>query len=435
MILIARVPFTVLFILLVGSPVRAGLYYSGEVQAELPAQWRGFLLDHRALRQIGIAPAKLAPTLLREQYLEAAEKLTKSSRQRTLTADEAADLGALEVRLGNPGKAIETLRAAQREHPEHFRIAANLGTAWQMQGDLDEASRALREAVRLAPPKWKKAEEYHLKLVQARAREGKSTSTYDDLFGVRYLGTSGKPEPGLIAPAERNKLPADATAFTQQLALWLPADGRLLWQLAEIANAHGDVRTAANILDGCVTEFAIISADARQRRSIYREAADAIAKLPDSEHEKYRGDLKMKSPRPLLKKLDSSMLQPIRPDGVNTLSWLVLGETSVARPFKPSFAKYLDDLEGKRVAITGFMYPLATDALDVNSFMLVEYPIGCWFCETPDPTGIILVVLPDGMTTAIKKGIVKVEGVLKLNHTDPEQFLHTLRNARVRDPD
>lgn len=57
------------------------------------------------------------------------------------------------------------------------------------------------------------------------------------------------------------------------------------------------------------------------------------------------------------------------------------------------------------------------------------------FCETPDPTGIILVSLPDGMRTALKKGIVKVEGVLKLNHNDPKQFLHTIRNARVRDPD
>ena len=30
----------------------------------------------------------------------------------------------------------------------------------------------------------------------------------------------------------------------------------MLWQLGELANAHGDVATAAAILEGCVTEFA-----------------------------------------------------------------------------------------------------------------------------------------------------------------------------------
>jgi len=401
----------------------------------LPSQWRGFLLDHRALRLIGVAGANSSPTLLREQYLAAAGKLSKLSTTRPLTSDEAADLGALYVRLGEPAKAIDVLRAAQRKDPEHFHIAANLGTAWQLQGELQESARALREASKLAPPKWKNAEQYHLKLVELRAREAKKQSGYDDLFNMKYEGDDGKPAPGKIATDERKKLPQDAAAIVQQLALWLPADGRLLWQLGEIANAHGDVRTAANILDGCISEFALASPDARARRALYRAAADEIAKLPDDQHEKFRGDLKTKSPRPLLRKLDSSMLPAVRPDGVNTLPWIVLGETSVGKPFKPKFAPYLDDLDGKRVAMTGFMVPLSADANDVTEFMFVENPIGCWFCETPDPTGIVFVSLADGATTPIKKGIVKIVGRFRLNRTDPEQFLHSIRNARISDPD
>src|SRR5258708_28176096 len=105
---------------LVTRSLHAGLYYSGEVQAELPSQWRGFLLDHRALRMIGASSPSASPTLLREQYLEAASKLSKTAKQRDLTADEVADLGALYVRLGESVKAVEVLRAAQRKHPEHF---------------------------------------------------------------------------------------------------------------------------------------------------------------------------------------------------------------------------------------------------------------------------------------------------------------------------
>src|SRR5262249_23021068 len=148
---------------------RAGLYYSGETQNELPSQWRGFLLDQRMLRTIGVKPAVgSSSSPVRAGYEAAAAKLEKTSRDRKLTADELADLGALQIRLGDVAKAVDSLRTAQREHPNHFRIAANLGTAWQLHGDLDQAAGALQQAVRLAPGKWQKVEELQLKLVRLR---------------------------------------------------------------------------------------------------------------------------------------------------------------------------------------------------------------------------------------------------------------------------
>jgi Tfp pilus assembly protein PilF len=408
----------------------AGLYYSGETQEELSAQWRGFLLDHRALRLVASpAPTGGVAALLREQYQDAAKKLEDALRVRALSADESADLGALYVRLGKAAKAVEVLRAAQRQHPEHFRIAANLGTAWQVQGELTEAAAALQEAVRLAPPKLRSAEECHLKLVRLRQKEKKNTSTLDDLFGVTFSG-----QPGKQPLSERQKLPADAAAIAQQLALWLPADGRLLWQLGELANAYGDVRTAANILDGCVTELGMAAPELRQHRQAYRIAADEIAKLPDDEHAKYKGDLLTKSARALARKFDLSRLPPVRADGVNDVPWPVLAETTMGKSFKPRFVKYLEELEGKRVALSGFMQPLRPDD-EVPGFLLIEYPVGCWFCETPEPAMIVFVTLPDGKTTPIKRGPVKVEGVLKLNRDDPEDFLYTIQKARVAEPD
>src|SRR5205807_9153931 len=127
-------------------------------------------------------------------------------------------------------KAVELLRTAQREHPNHFRIVANLGTAWQMQGDLDQAAAALQQAVRLAPGKWQRAEELQLKLVRGRQRP-RDGQAFNDLVGVRYTGDGDKYEPGRVAASESKKLPSDALGLTQQLALWLPADSRLLWQL------------------------------------------------------------------------------------------------------------------------------------------------------------------------------------------------------------
>ncbi|HEX4592089.1 MAG TPA: tetratricopeptide repeat protein, partial [Gemmataceae bacterium] len=160
----------VMLLLILAAPVRAGLYYSKEVIADLPAQWRGFLPDHRTLRTLAVAGIA---NPLREPYAADRDRLIKLAAERPLTADEAADLGTLQIRLGNPADAVAVLRDAHARFPDHFHIAANLGTAWQLHGDLDQAALALRRAVELAPPMYRKAEELHLKLVTLRRGEPK----------------------------------------------------------------------------------------------------------------------------------------------------------------------------------------------------------------------------------------------------------------------
>ena len=75
------------------------------------------------------------------------------------------------------------------------------------------------------------------------------------------------------------------------------------------------------------------------------------------------------------------------------------------------------------------------DEFVVSSFLLLEYPVGCWFCETPDPTGLLGVELKEGTTADTQKGLVKVTGTLVLNHTDPEGYLFSLKDARIGEAD
>lgn len=407
------------------SGARAGLHYSAEQFAELPSRPSGFLIDHRALRAAGYERPDGLPSPLRGDYVAAAARLEKLAKARALTADEAADLGAVLVRIGKPDQALNVLAPAARKFPNHFRVSANLGTAFHYTGDLERAATQLEEAVRLAPAKLKPFELAHIKLLRLRLKEGKlpnGPTAVDDLFGVTY-----SPAPG-GAPAA--KLPDDAVAVVQQLALWLPADARLLWQFGELCNAHGDVRAAAACLDGCVTEFALGAADLRKRRQAYRVAADELAKKPD--HEKHRGTLKVKSTRPLVRAFDESLLPPIDADGTNALPWPVLSSTVVSAKGRPTFAKYLDKLDGKTVTLTGFMQP--TDAA-VPTFLLLEYPLGCWFCETPDPTGLLNVELKGGTTTEYKRGLLKLTGTLVLNRDNPEAFPFSLKDARIGEAD
>ncbi|GIW80782.1 MAG: hypothetical protein KatS3mg105_2589 [Gemmatales bacterium] len=426
--------FVVLIVFSVAAPARCGLHYSGEQFAELPSQWRGFLLDQRMLRLIAVKPSvKVSESAVRKKYREEAARLRNLSRQRKLDAGEAADLGALLIRLAELDEALAVLREAQGRYANHYRVVANLGTAWQLQGDLDRAEMYLQQAVRLAPGKFEPAEQLHLKLVRVRKRK-KNPADLDDLFGIRYVAEKGEYVAGRILPEEKKKLPANAVAQLQQLALWLPGDGLLLWQLAELANAFGDVRTAAAIMEGCVTEFGLNHPELRRHRRLTREAADALADKSaaslKTEHSRHVAGVKPRSNRPLLNRLVSLTLPEIDPKGINPLPWDIVIETKMDRKYKPTFHPYLKQLDGKQVRINGFMQPLSNNP-DVVAFMLIEYPVGCWYCESPGVTGIILVELPPGKTTPFTRNQIQVTGTLTLNDKDPENFLYLLGKAQV----
>ncbi len=414
--------------LLVGStPSQAGLYYSGETYADMPSQWRGFLLDQRALRQIAVpAGPTISASPLRVRMLDELKKL--DAKAGPLTGDEIADRGALLVRLGQVDRAIEVLRSGQGRHPNHFQIAANLGTAWQLKGDLTAAADSLRQAVRLAPGKWLAAEELHLRLVVGRLKLKQPGDQLDDLFGIRYFTADGDEMP----EAEQKKLTPRSVGLTQQLALWLPADGALLWQLAELANGYGDARTAASLMEGCVGQFGMANRDLRRRRQLLKEI---VAKLPPvplgdkASHEPgHAGKLTFRSRKPLVSGSIESALPPISATAVNPVPWDVFTSTAYEGKFPPKFSGYVKELNGKTVSLSGFLQPLRDDG---SAFLFIEFPVGCWYCEMPEMTGILLLDPPEGDAITYQQGLLRVVGRLSLNSTDAEDFLFTLRGAKI----
>jgi hypothetical protein len=101
---------------------------------------------------------------------------------------------------------------------------------------------------------------------------------------------------------------------------------------------------------------------------------------------------------------------------------------------RPTFVQHVRELDGKRVSLTGYLQPVG-DGVEAGSFLLIENPVGCWFCEAPGLTGVVLLELPAGKTVSLTKDHVKVTGRLVLNKTDPESFLYTIRDAAIVPPD
>ena len=69
------------------------------------------------------------------------------------------------------------------------------------------------------------------------------------------------------------------------------------------------------------------------------------------------------------------------------------------------------------------------------TFLLVEYPIGCWFCEMPEVMGIVVVELPKDKTRTYTRSSLQVTGTLILNDKDPENYLYRLVDAKTVEGD
>src|SRR5262249_50293265 len=151
-------------------------------------------------------------------------------------------------------------------------------------------------------------------------------------------------------------------------------------------------------------------------------------------HEEHTSGIAARSKRPLLLKLDQSALPAVSATGVNRLPWELLAETTIDRKYRPTFPAYLKELNAKQVTLTGRIQPLRDDT-EREAFMLIEYPVGCWYCEMPEVIGIVFVELPTGKSVTYTRGLVRVVGRLELNATDPEDFLYAVRRAKVAEPD
>ncbi len=186
-------------------------------------------------------------------------------------------------------------------------------------GEWQRAYEQQRELVRMFPKAlfkyapdelaWMKRleEQYHLGFLFARSRQTKTvgldaSENVDPIFPyvkppkgnadpVKFIGESGKYEPGQIAPTEKAKLPPDAIAIVQQLLMWYPKDDRLFWLLGELYNANGEVDIAFDIFDRLTNAVGYTPPILREHRSIlarYLDEKDLERKATQAAEEKAR---------------------------------------------------------------------------------------------------------------------------------------------------
>lgn len=281
-----------ILVLVPGGPVGAGLYDPTQAPLHPVSDPQQFLIRQLAeLRAYGPPDALLGgqASSVRDQALVLVRGLR--DRGERLTAAEVASLGYLLLRLRRTqptaqdfDEALQVLETGRRAHPRDFYVLTNLATAYQLTGRLDAAISVLQDALDYAPAELRPLERYHLQLLRERSREQVSPglAPLDRLFigpdrnPVRYVGPSGAWEVGKLADAERARLPnasvEEAMRVVQHLLLWFPDDARLMWQYGELANAAGDLKTAALALGQAVYNFRLSTPQLKERRFLLQEA-------------------------------------------------------------------------------------------------------------------------------------------------------------------
>jgi tetratricopeptide (TPR) repeat protein len=265
------------------GPVTAGLYNTSEPPAKLDLDFRLFRNTLFELRRLGLPPQATDAAVHKRYDLIAL--LGSRGVPANATVEQRLDLSAYLVRRKKYNEAIQVLEPVVRGGQANFLVLANLGTAYQLFGELRRAADYLAQASSQWPAEWDKlkedqqkwllslgwneaqfqwyrrAETFHRKLVLKRLLEAsrqpnkRNPESLDALFEggepprpVRFVGPSGKYEAGTLAADERARMPKDALALVQQLLVWLPDDQRLYWLLGELYNAGGETAWASDIL-------------------------------------------------------------------------------------------------------------------------------------------------------------------------------------------
>ena len=98
----------------------------------------------------------------------------------------------------------------------------------------------------------------------------------------------------------------------------------------------------------------------------------------------------------------------------------------------PEFGESLKNLEGKEIAIKGFLIPLDVEA---NLYVLSANPYAaCFFCGNAGPESIMSLKFGDQPRRYELDEVVMFKGKLKLNSTDVDELNYILIDAEEYTP-
>ena len=91
-----------------------------------------------------------------------------------------SDYSVCLMKLGKQKEALEILRALYKHYPNEYKIAANLGTAYELNGQVDSALKYIKRDLQLNPNDHEGSEWVHVKVLETKLELKKNTTYLKD---------------------------------------------------------------------------------------------------------------------------------------------------------------------------------------------------------------------------------------------------------------
>lgn len=109
-----------------------------------------------------------------KEYLRARLKTLEVSPNADTDFKIQSDIALYHMKLGDVTKALSILKPLYEAHPEEYSIVANLGTAYELNGELNKALKFIQEGLALNPKSHFGSEWIHVKILEAKIKEKNS---------------------------------------------------------------------------------------------------------------------------------------------------------------------------------------------------------------------------------------------------------------------
>lgn len=143
-----------------------------QVLAPSPAQaciWiHGTTLDGRPIAHSPNHPAEWISYAMDQTPAQRLEEISKAKPGNTREQKENRAVAL--ILEGKPREAIQILQELEKESPGEYTVAANLGTAYELAGDLENASFWIKEGIRLNPASHSGTEWLHALILETKIR-------------------------------------------------------------------------------------------------------------------------------------------------------------------------------------------------------------------------------------------------------------------------
>jgi tetratricopeptide (TPR) repeat protein len=152
-----------------------------------------------------------------------------------------SDYAVALVHRGKTRKAVAIFEAIEKEHPGEYIVAANLGTAYELSGNLEKAHHWIGEGIRRNPKSHEASEWLHLKILEARQALEKDRD-WVKTHGVLDLdfGSEARPVKPTNWPKESDGAEGVIQALSYQLSERLafvpPPDALVAGMIADLAD-------------------------------------------------------------------------------------------------------------------------------------------------------------------------------------------------------